>query len=388
MKIKKSENLTSEQQEVVRALDKLYVTIRECGKFSQSDISDIMSDVKSLNKLYEGAFGRGAFSWQVDYYTVQMALENKYQFIFSGGDKMTWTRTRWSFALITELAIYHYKCTGNVEMAQEFYGFQIMCLWLFFQYFKAEAFSGAQCEEVLNISFEIVKDAESAIMTAKDAIKQWRIDNNGNIEDMKYYKKKWSQELGRMKRLVYGRMKVKEVEWYHIVYWCIPEWSFEDNMLRLSKFLGVSVTGLKKRIRQFRSTSRFENIDETNFTGYAIVNKEEAETLYNEEYKWAEKVISNTLSKKDRKKFWRKFTIPNPHRLFRTFTFSEEDLIPASNPLLTSDERPNREVNSLNVNNMFQTLWDPMRSPLKSSLNLPGMMGYASPFDSPDLFKL
>lgn len=100
--------------------------------------------------------------------------------------------------------------------------------------------------------------------------------------------------------------------------------------------------------------------------------------------------IKQYVTKKERKQFWRKFSIPEPRRLFRTFTSPEEDIIPADNPLLTTDERPNREGSFLNIysaNNRFEPMWDPMRSPLKSSPNSPGMIGYVSPFDSPDLFR-
>lgn len=71
--------------------------------------------------------------------------------------------------------------------------------------------------------------------------------------------------------------------------------------------------------------------------GYLIVYKEDMDAKYEEELKWAEKVRSKTLTKKERKSFWRKHSILDPRKMFRTFTSSEPDLIPASNPLLTDE---------------------------------------------------
>lgn len=323
--------MTPTQQEVADTLSRLSERIYNQERFSDTDISRILSEIKSVHALYKKAFNESALVWQVDYYSMQMALENEYKFIFVHEQRMTWTPGRWRFAILTELAILHYRDKEGEEMVMEGYGFQIMCMWLFFQFFNACVFTGAQCKEVFDATFPIVKDADNAISESIQGIKQWRKDNDNMIAYINYQKSRWRQEKARIDRLLDGRMKQKEVELYHILYWADPRLPFDANIRIASRGLGVSVQGLRK-------TTRDHGIDEANFSAYLSVYKEEADARYEKEHKWAEKVRSNTLTKKERKAFWQKFSIPNPHILFRTFTSAEADLIPAANPLLTTED--------------------------------------------------
>lgn len=326
-----SEHMTPTQQAVVDTLSRLSERIHNQEHFSNAEVLRFLSEIKSVHTLYKKAFNVPAFVWQVDYYSIQMALENEYKQIFAQDHKMIWTQDRWRFAIFTELGMLHYRDKEGEEIAMEGYGFKIMCMWLFFQFFNACVFTGAQCKEVFDATFTIVKDADDAISESVQVIKQWRKDNDNIIAYINYQKSRWRQEKARINRLLDGHMRQKEVELYHIFYWSDPRLPFDANIRRASRCLGVSVKGLTKIVRDY-------GMDGANFAGYLIVYKEEYDVRYEQEYKWAEKVRSNTLTKKERKEFWQKFSIPNPHILFRTFTSAEADLIPAANPLLTTED--------------------------------------------------
>ncbi len=95
-------------------------------------------------------------------------------------------------------------------------------------------------------------------------------------------------------------------------------------------YYGVSFEGMKRRCKEF-------DIDERNYQAMIIWFRDEDEIEYQRQYKWASKVASNSLTKKEKREFWKEFTIPNPQLLFRTFTSQAKDLIPADNPLLTDE---------------------------------------------------
>lgn len=260
-----------------------------------------------------------------------MALENEYRLIISNHEKMTWTPLRWKYALITELGIRYYKeVDKGMEISIPEHSFKLMALWLFFQYFKASVFTGPQCMEVIKMAFQIVKDEDSAIGESVQVIKQWRRDNDEKIQTINYQNTKWRREVTKYDRLIYGRMRLKEVEIHQIFYWSQPNLTFEQNVRSVSYRLGVSERGIKKILREHGD---YEN----NLWGYLWVLKEDMDTKFEEELKWTEKARSKTLTKKERKSFWRKHSIVDPRKVFRTFTSSEPDLIPSSNPLLTDE---------------------------------------------------
>lgn len=329
--ISNSESLTPEQQVVIEAVQNLCDKVRNQDHFSDADIARILSEIKSVHAAYKNAFKDPAFAWQVDNYSVQMALENEYRFIFSNNEKMTWTHNRWKFALITGLAVRYYKHPEDGEgLAISDHSLQLMALWLFFQYFKTNVFTGSQCMEVLVRSFQIVEDADTAISESIRRIRQWRSDNDELIDTINYQKTKWRQETARINRLLNGCMRQKEVELHHIFYWSYSGWSFDQNVRAASIHLGISEKCVKKILRD-------HGMYETNLWGYLEVYKKEMDAKYEEEVKLAEKVRSKTLTKKEQRSFWRKHSIPNPRLLFRTFTSTEPDLIPTSNPLLTDE---------------------------------------------------
>ena len=325
------EQMTHDQRDVVKAVEVQSEKIRNQDYFSEADIKRYLTEIKRVHSLYKKAFNEPAFSWQKDYFSVQMALENEYKFIFSHGQRMTWTSSRWKFALINALAILHYHHSDCKEVKVEMYGFHLMCTWLFFQYFNVSVFDGHHFEGIWNESIKIAKESDQRILQYVMGIKQWRKDNDNVISYINSQKTKWRQEVARIDRLLNGKMKQKEVEMYHIFHWSDPRWSYEVNVRSASRNLGISINGIKKIIRD-------HGIADNDYWGYVARDKEEADAKYEKEVKWAEKVRSNMLTKKERKDFWRKFTIPNPQLLFRTFTTVEPDLIPASNPLLTTEE--------------------------------------------------
>lgn len=326
-----SEHMTPQKQEAVKAIKNLSAKIRNQEQLSDAEISRILAEIKSIHTLYKEAFKEPAFSWQIDYYEVRMALENEYKLIYSRGKRLTWTRTRWKFALITELAVRYYNCNYDIEITLSVHGFQLMCFWLFFQFFKAEVFSGSQCMEVINSSFKTVRDADAEVSNAIQLIKKWREDNDALIQKIKFYRSLWGREVARIERLLYGHMKLNEVEMYHIYHWANPNLPFDENIKIVSGKLGISTNGLRKKLRD-------NGINKTNFKAYLTLEKEEAEAEYKKEYDWAKKVSTNTLSKTEKRDFWRKHTIPSPQVWFRTFSSEEPDLIPAANPLLTTDD--------------------------------------------------
>lgn len=323
--------MTLDQQEVVEAVETLSKEVRNQDYSSEADVKRYLTEIKRVHTIYKKAFNEPAFAWQVDYYTIQMALENEYKFVFVHDQRMTWTFCRWKFALTNALAILHYHHSVSGIMINLF-GFNLMCMWLFFQYFNVSVFNGHHFEEIFNESIKIANESDQAILQCLMDIKQWRMDNDAVIRTLNSQKTKWRQEKARIDRLLNGKMKQKEVEMYHIFHWSDPRWTFDVNVRSASLNLGISINGIKKIIREC-------GIAESDFWGYLTVHKEEeADAKYEKEVKWAEKVRSNLLTKKERKEFWRKFSIPNPQLLFRTFTVAEEDLIPASNPLLTTED--------------------------------------------------
>lgn len=325
------ENLTPDQQVAVKAVENLCDKIRNHNRFSDVDIARITTEIKSIHAAYKKAFKASAFSWQVEHYMMQMALENEFKFIFYQGEKVVWTPTRWKFALMTQLGIRHYKQAANGEgIVMQDKGLELMALWLFFHFFKASVFTGPQCMEVVEMAFQIVKDADSAIYDSVQTIKQWRNDNDELIRYINYQKATWRRELARLNRFLDGHMWLKEVKLHHIFYWCHTKWTFEQNVRAASLRMGISEKGVMRILRD-------NGINKDNLWGYLTIGKEDADAKYEEELKMAEKVRSNTLTKKERKRFWRKHSIPNPQSLFRTFTFAEPDLIPAQNPLLTDE---------------------------------------------------
>lgn len=325
------ESLIPEQQAALEAVQNLCDNVRNRDNFYDADIARISSEIKSVHAAYKNAFKNPAFAWQVDNYSVQMALENEYRFILSNNEKMTWTYNRWKFALLTELAVLYYKHPEDGEgLAISDHRLRLMALWLFFQYFKANVFTGSQCMEVLARSFQIVKDADTAISESIQVIRQWRQDNDEIIKSLNYQKTRWRRETARIDRLLNGRMRQKEVELHHIFYWSYSGWNFDQNVRAASLHLGISEKGVKKILRDY-------GMHATNLWGYLEVYKEEMDAKYEEEVKWAKKVRNKTLTKKEQRSFWRKHSIPNPRLLFRTFTSTEPDLIPASNPLLTDE---------------------------------------------------
>ena len=256
------ESLTSEQQVALEAVDNLCDKVRNQDHLSDADIARISSEIKSVHAAYKNAFKDPAFAWQVDNYSVQMALENEYRFIFSNNEKMTWTHNRWKFALLTELAVRNYKqATDGKDVALSDEALRLMALWLFFQYFKTNVFTGSQCMEILTRSFQIVEDADAAISESIQVIKQWRNNNNKLIDSINDHKKEWRREKARINRFLNGRMRQKEVELHHIFYWSRPEWTYEQNIGAASYRLGVSEKVIKKILRDH---GYFEN----NLWGY------------------------------------------------------------------------------------------------------------------------
>lgn len=357
----KPESLTSEQQVAIEAIENLCAKVRNQDHFSDADIARISSEIKGVHSTYKQAFKTPAFAWQVDCFMMQMALENEYRFIFYRDEKLVWTPTRWKFALMTELGIRYYKQTAKgEEIVIPEHVLRLMALWLFFQFFKANVFTGSQCMKVLEMAFEIVKDAGDVVSDSVQTIKQWRNDNAELIQYINYQKTKWRCELARINRFLDGHMRLKEVKLHHIFYWCHPKWTFEQNVRAASLRLRISEKGVMRILRD-------HGINQDNLWGYLTIGKEDADVEYEEELKMAEKVRSNTLTKTERKRFWRKHCIPNPRTLFRTFTSSEPDLIPASNPLLTDETcvAPKQEDAAQ------KAFWEA------------GKGGYTSPFDSP-----
>lgn len=256
-----AESLTSEQQAAYEAVETLCDKIRNHDRFSDADVARISSEIKEIHADYKKAFKAPAFSWQVEHYMIQMALENEFKFIFYYDEKMTWTPLRWEYALVTELGIRYYKQAakgGGIVIPA--HGLELMALWLFFQFFKANVLTGSQCMEVIEMAFEIVRDADAAISESIQVIKQWRKDNGDDIEFLNYQKTKWRREVAKYDRLIHGCMRLKEVEIHHIFYWCYQNWTFELNVRSASRHLGVSENGVKKILRE-------HGFNETNLWG-------------------------------------------------------------------------------------------------------------------------
>ena len=297
------ESLPSEQQVALEAVDNLCDKVRNQDHLSDADIARISSEIKSVHAAYKNAFKNPAFAWQVDNYSVQMALENEYRFIFSNNEKMTWTYNRWKFALFTELAVRNYKQGADekdIAISDEV--LRLMALWLLFQYFKTNVFTGSQCIEILTRAFQIVEDADATISDSIQVIRQWRQNNDEIIKSLNYQKTKWRRETARIDRLLNGRMRQKEVELHHIFYWSYSGWTFDQNVRAASIHLGISEKGVKKILRDYGMYA-------TNLWGYLEVYKDEMDAKYEEEVKWAKKVRSKTLTKKERTKFWRTHSI-------------------------------------------------------------------------------
>ncbi|MDE7430633.1 MAG: hypothetical protein K2N34_01745 [Lachnospiraceae bacterium] len=283
-----------------------------------------------MHSLYKNAFKETAFTWQVQNYQIQMALENEYQFVFSYGQRMTWTLSRWKFAIINALAIHHFRDAKISEIIIDPRDFRFMCYWLLFQYFNTTVFNGYHFKEIINKAFLIVKDADDEISACVDRIKQWRKDNDKTIRMINSCRTHWRQEKAKINGLLNGCMKPRDIEMCHILHFFHSSLSFDDNIKIASKSLGVSEKALRRLNQDF-------GIDKMNYDCMLYLYKEDAEIEYQRQYLWAKKVKTNTLNKREKKEFWKTFSIPNSQLLFRTFSFPIQDLIPSADPLLTNE---------------------------------------------------
>lgn len=319
--------LIPQQFTAVQAVNNIYEKVCNQDHFSRSDSDDILNEIKSVHALCKDSFGGSMLSWQVDRYQLQMYLENEYKFIFND-EKMTWTASRWENAIIHELAIQFYRIK-----VLEVYDFQLrlMGCWLLFQYFNTTVFNGHHCEEIIKLTFKIVQECDIKVELAKADIKQWREKNDDKIRAMNSSRTEWRREIARCQRLVNGCMKSTEVQLYHMVAVSLPQYPFEVNIKRVASALGLSNRIAVRRGKEIGFTAE-------SFPALIFFH-DEYKAEYDKERKWSEKVLNNTLSKKEKNEFWKRHRIYNNHTPFRTFSTPEPDLIPAENPLETSDEK-------------------------------------------------
>lgn len=320
--------LSPQQESIVKTADKIYKKVCNQNDFFEGDIKHLLKEIKDLNDQCKTCFSTPMYTWQADHYSLQMHLENKYEFIFNR-DKLTWTQSRWRDAIEYELALHFYK-----NKTREIYDFQfrMMCCWLMLQYFKSDNFKGEYYKSVIDMSFQIVENIDDRIRECIVEIVRWRKDNATTIQNINFSKKWWRKQKSQYQRLVYGKMKSTEVEFYHMIAVCNPGSSFDDNISRICDALGLSFNSAKRRAKEL-------GLDENNLHIYLNIDYDECKAEYDKEYRFANKVLTNTLTKKEKKKFWQHHTIYNEHLVFRTFGDPVPDLLPADNPLETLDDQ-------------------------------------------------
>lgn len=325
--------VSPQQAEAVKAADKIYEKMCNQSQFSMDDIKHIQADIKAVHKMCRESFGGPMFTWQADNYQLQMFLENENRITFVQDQTLTWTRERWRKAVVRELAIHFYR---HSDMMLYDFQFRFMCCWLLFQYFNTSVLSGRHCKEIIGLGVEIFESSQDEIEKAKSEIRQWRADNDDLIRRINRNKSFWRNEKGRCRRLVYGWLKSSEVELHHMVVACRPELSYDINIKLVANKWGLSERAARKRGKEIGFTS-------DTFLGIMLIYYDELKKEYDKEYKYAERLLRNSLTKKERREFWRRHQIYNRRIVFRTFISELPDLIPADNPLETSDNQQ-REI--------------------------------------------
>ena len=209
---------------------------------------------------------------------------------------------------------------------------QLMSCWILFQYFDTSILKGEHVRQIIDISFKIAENNDEYVIACKEEIREWRKSNSSLIERLNASKSSWQKEKSRCKRLVEGLMKSTEVELYHIVAVCNPKLDYELNCRVAACKLGLSE-------HTFKRVADKKGFNRTIFPTLMTLFYEEDREHYLEEYNWANKVLNNTLTRKERREFWKEHTIYNLITLFRTAKGGQDDLIPAENPLETSDDQ-------------------------------------------------
>lgn len=335
-------DLSQQQKQAIDAVEKVYRKV--CNNqtfFSERDVKNILKDIKEVNNLCKVEFNKPMYVWQADSYRVQTYLENQNEFIFVNGATMTWTRSRWEEAMVFELGASFYR---DDNMCIHDHHLRLMSCWLLFQFFDTSVLNGDHCRQIIDLGFEIAGNADGMIERTKAEIKQWRINYDSVIKLINDNKRLWRKEKARYERIYRECMKPKEIELYHIIGVCLQNTTYERNLRNIALCLGVSLADARKRANELGFTEQSYR--------YLFAEEHIMKPQYEAEKKYAEKLITKRLTKKEKREFWRRHSILNENELFRTFKDSRPDLEPAANPLETSDnqERENPPVRPFSPN--------------------------------------